>query len=197
MPLPIATSSIVKQAFRFLSLRTPSSLADNSPEVQAAADVYPEALRMILEIAEWSCASRIVTLSEATELPGGAPDTDMPHVYLRPHDLVALREVYGIDVAWRLDMTYLRCDQPETVKIRYTALIQNEDTLSATLRTAVALQMAVLMQGSYPVTVTEQQRIEDRLRDTVRMALRQDRHTASPVSAYDESHGWWDVEVLR
>ncbi|WP_284262469.1 hypothetical protein [Roseicyclus amphidinii] len=197
MTPPIAASTIPAQAFRFLELAPLSSFADESPEAAAAAAVYPEALRMALEIAEWSFASRIVTLPEAQLLAGDAADPDLPHVYLPPPDLVALREVHGLQVQWRLDMGYIRCTEPGPLRIRYTSLIQNETRMPATFRTLVAAQMALLLAGAYLTTRTKQVDLESRLERLTGLALRQDGRNASPQSAWDDDHEYWDREAVR
>lgn len=197
MSQPFAASSIPAQAFRFLEQAPISSFADGSPEAAAAAAVYPEALRMVLEVAEWSFASRIVQLTEASLLDGDQADDDLPYVYLLPDDCVALRHVYGLQVSWRRDMTYLRCSQPGGLRIRYTALIQNEARLPATVRTAIAAQMAVLLAGTYLTTRTKQADLRDVLTNAMGAALRQDGRMASPQSAYAEDGDWWDREATR
>lgn len=197
MTNPIAASSIPAQAFRFLELAPLSSFADGTPEAAAAAEVYPEALRMVLEVADWSFASRVSVLTEATLLAGDQPDPDLPYVYLRPADCVALRRIHGLNVEWRLDQTYLRCTEAQTVKVRYTTFVQNEALLPATFRTAVAAQMAFLLAGIYLSTRTKQADLSNKLRELIQMALRQDARNASPQSAWDDDFGYWDREAIR
>lgn len=197
MPQPISASLIPAQAFVFLQLAPLSSFADDSAEAADAARVYPQALRMVLELAEWSFASRIVQINEA-ELDGTEqPDPDLPHAYVLPDDCVSLRQIYGLDVAWRLDEPYLRCTEPGPLRIRYTRLITNEARLPATVQTCVALQMATLLAGKYLTTRTKIADLKNDLAEAVSRALRNDGRNASPQSAYDEDHGWWDREAVR
>lgn len=197
MPSIPAAASIPEQAFRFLELEPISSFADGSPQAAAAAETYPEALRMVLERAEWSFASRVAQLAEAALNEGDVADDALPHVFVLPDDCVALREVIGLDVAWRVDQTYLRADAAGPLKIRYTALIQNETMMPATLRTAVALQMAMLLAGRYVQTRTKKADLVSQFDETLRLALRHDARNASPQSAYDDWGGYWDREALR
>jgi hypothetical protein len=198
MPSIPAASTIPAQAFRFLELDPISSFADGAPEAAAAAEVYPESLRMVLEVAEWSFATRLAQLAEADLLDDDVADDDLPHVFVLPDDCVAVREVLGLDVAWRLDQTYLRCDTGGPLKIRYTALIQNEARMPATVRTAVALQMAVLLAPRYMQTRTKRADLVEQLREAMGMALRQDARNASPQAVHDDAWaGRWDLEATR
>lgn len=197
MPQPISASLIPAQAFVFLQLAPLSSFADDSTEAADAARVYPEALRMVLEMAEWSFATRIALQTEADLLEGDQPDPDLPHVYVLPDDCVALRHVYGLQVSWREDQTYIRCTQPGTLRIRYTHLVANEARLPATFRTAVALQMAVLLSGKYLTTRTKAADLRADFDQALARALRNDGRKASPQPAYDEDDFWWDREAVR
>ena len=197
MSNPIAASTIPAQAFRFLELAPLSSFADGTPEAAAASEVYPEALRMSLEVADWSFASRLVTLTEATVLDGDMVDPDLPHASLLPDDCVAIRRVHGLDVSWRVDQTYLRCTEAQTLRVRYTSLVKNEARLPATFRTAVAAQLALLLAGTYLTTRTKQVDLQDKLRETMGMALRQDARNASPQSAWADDFAYWDREAVR
>lgn len=199
MPLPTAAASISAQAFRFMGLDPISSFADDSPQAQAAAEVFGEALRVVLEVAEWSFASRVVQLGPA-ELadPDDIADPELPHVYVLPSDLLALREVLAIEPRWRIDKGFLRTDQAGPLKIRYTALIDREDLIPATVRQAIALQMAVQMSGRYVQTRTKQVDLRETYAEVLGRALKHDALNASPRDAYGGRWGgWWAEEAVR
>lgn len=197
MPQPIATSTIVAQAITALEIGEVSSLADDTPEAQMAAEFYPEAMRLCLEAgrSEWSFAEHLVQLPELAALPADhLADPDLPHVFALPADLVVLREV--IDTCrWRRDSLGLRTDRAGPLRVRYTRVIGNEDRLPASFRTAVALQLAVLMAPRWLTTQSKRAQLQQDLGLALQNALRSDSRQASQRS-YRAGDDWgWSREA--
>lgn len=192
VPSPIATSTVVTQAFRFMEKAPISSFGDDSDEARAAAEQYPNALRMVLEIADWSFASVLRSLPEMDLPAGAASDPELPHVYALPAEALILREVEYGRARWRLDRDFLRVDRGGTIILRYTADIADETRLPAQVRTVVSLQLAVLLSPIYLATQTKRSQLAEMLREAVVQALRSDAQTASPVGwGLVRDHGDW------
>lgn len=182
MPAPIATSTIVADAFRFMEQTPPSSFADDTEEGRAVAASYPTALTACLEAADWSFASRYVELAELAALPlGEVTDPRLPHAYALPGDLVRLREIVDAFTRWRIDRgALLRADCGGPLKIRYTARIDDEARLPATFRLAVAGQLASILVPRFLTTRGKQADVASRAREAMGAALKADAMSASP-----------------
>lgn len=198
MPLPTAAATIPAQAFRNMGMDPIGSFADTTPEAAAAAEVYPTALKMVLEVAEWSFATRVVQLGEATPTDDYTVDDDFPYAYVLPADLVALREVLALNADWRIDMGFLRTNVGSPLKIRYTAWIEREDQLPAHVQNAIALQMAVLLAPRYVQARTKQADLITMASNALDDALRYDGRNASPKSMSGAAWvGNWDEVALQ
>lgn len=193
VPSPIATSTIVAQAFRYMEKSPISSFGDDSDEARAAAEQYPTALRMVLEIGDWSFASVLREIPEKNLPASATPDPELPHVYAVPPEALILREVEHGRARWRRDRDFLRVDQGGKVMLRYTADITDETRLPAQVKNVVALQLAVLLAPIYLTTQTKRSQLAEMLREAVVQALRGDAQTASPAgwSATSGQGGDW------
>lgn len=198
MPPPVATSTIVQQAFRLMEVSPPSSFDDGSEKALAAEDQYPEALRACLEFADWSFASVLARLSAVTTLPDGvAADPSLPWLYELPGDVLRLREV-GMPwpVRWRRDRAGLRADAAGPLTVRYTAAAEDEAGLPADFRDAVAWRLAVMLAPKFLET---QAKIEALKRDAERAIKAAARTDAGQASAgrYDDQdeQGDWVAEA--
>ncbi|MGB1390663.1 MAG: hypothetical protein ACPG61_17455 [Paracoccaceae bacterium] len=103
MVTPNATSTIVKQAFRFMEVTAPSSLADGSEKATDASEQYDIALKMCLEQEDFSFARRSASLPLANTPDGEAPDPDLPNFHVLPGDCIKLRGLREGSIKWRLD----------------------------------------------------------------------------------------------
>lgn len=194
MPVVIATSSIVSQAFRFMERDPISSLGDDSEEALAAAEQYPLALGHCLERNDWSFASTRRSLSASAADP--FPDPVLPYLYGLPGDVVRLREVGPQYTRWRLDRDGLRANVAAPLPVRYTGQIDNEAVLPATFQTAVALRLAWLLGPRYLVTASKLQDIGEQWKLTLKDAMRDDARSASGAR-YDDlpDQGYWATEI--
>ena len=196
MPIPVAAANIVAQAFRFMEVTPPSSLADDSDKAAAAQAQYPIALAMCLETADWSFASVLVNLPLMTLPDTAAADPDLPYAYALPGDLVLLREVHDGTAKWRRDAIALRADEPAPLRIRYTGTVAAESRMPATFQTAVALQLAILLGPTWMTTASKVEALISRLGNTLTEAKRQDARMASSAR-YDglPEQGDWATEA--
>lgn len=142
---PIAASTIAAQAFRFMELGPISSFQDDSEQAQGALEQFPIALAMCLERADWSFASRYVSLPPSELQLAQVGDPALPYIFTIPGDCVQVREVQPFRAQWRIDGTTLRCSVQGPLILRYTAAIVNEARLPATFQTAVSYQLALLL----------------------------------------------------
>lgn len=199
MPVNLATSGIVAQAFRLLELTPVSSLEDDTEKAQAAMDQYGEALKESLEAADWSFASTLVNLPEAVLPLNVAADTSLPHSYTLPGDCLRLHEV-GVDLtAWRVDRGgLLRADEAAPLRIRYTALVESEAAFPATFRTLVALSLALRLAPRWSPASTRIQALQAQHSDQMQACLKRDARTASD-QRYDDlmQVSDWVTEALR
>jgi hypothetical protein len=198
MPTPIAASTIVAQAFRFMEASPISSFDDDSEQAQAAAEQYPTALAQCLEAADWSFASTLAFLPPA-ELPvTGVADPDLPYLFALPGACVRVQEVGDGDVRWRRDSLGLRADDVGPLRIRYTATVSNETSLPANFRLAVALHLAVLLGPRWLTTQSKMQALQSQAEDALKKAIRQDARNASSAR-YDggADEGDWVTEAIR
>lgn len=180
MPSPIASSNIVAQAFRFMELRPVSSVADGSPQAQAAAEQYPEALDRTLEAYDWSFARKLVTLPPRLSLPPGtAIDPDLPGLFSLPADCLVLRRLWPEDLAWRRDQGVVRTETTDPLTLLYTARQTNEDAMPPAFKTAVALELAVRLAPEWVAARTKREDLAAALQRTLRDAKTADAHTAS------------------
>ena len=185
MPTPIATSTIVAQAWRFMEQSPISSFDDDTEQARSAAEQYQNALRYCLALADWSFASVIASLPEASLPDTVAPDADLPHFYQPPGGLVTLREVGDRYTSWRLDLDGLRASDPAPLRIRYTALITDEARLPAAFQAAVALRLAILLGPKWLTTAGKMQSLKQDFATELAVAKKDDSRSASP-SRYDD-----------
>lgn len=186
MPLPIATSTIVAQAWRFLELSPISSFDDDTEQARSAADQYPNALRECLARADWSFASIVENLPLAIRPQSVAEDPELPYFYKAPAGLVRLLEVGTPDTAWRLDRDGLRASDPAPLRIRYTGEITNEAALPAAFQAAVALRLALLLGPRWLGTQTKLRALAQQFDLELAAAKKQDSRSASG-QRYDNS----------
>lgn len=185
MPAPIATSTIVAQAFRFMEMAPISSFGDDSEQAQSAADQYPVALDECLEACDWAFASRYVELSALTALPAGeVQDPVLPYVYVVPGDCIKIREMADKTVRWRRDGTLIRADQAAPLALRYTFRVQNESLLPSLFRTAVAARLAFLLAGRWVGNTQLQARLEGLAEARLKSAMKATSDDAS-LHRYD------------
>jgi hypothetical protein len=175
----IATSTIVAQAWRFMELSPISSFDDNTEQARSAAEQYPNALRECLARADWSFASTVASLPEATRPQTVAEDPELPYFFQAPGDTVRLLEVGDPTTRWRRDRDGLRADVPGPLRIRYTALITNETTLPAAFQTAVALRLAMLLGPRWLGTATKLRELDRRFEVELAQTKKQDSRSAS------------------
>lgn len=184
MPSPIAASTIVAQAWRFMELAPISSFDDDTEQARSSAEQYTNALRECLSRADWSFASAIAMLPLADLPQTVAEDPDLPYFYQRPGDLVRLIEVGDPGTRWRLDRDGLRADAPAPLRIRYTAEITNEAQLPTAFQTAVALRLALLLGPRWLTTRAKMDNLARQFDAELAQAKKQDSRSAS-AARYD------------
>ena len=195
MPIAIAASTIVQQAFRFMEMRGAASFGDDSEQAIAAAEQYDIALAMVLAAYDWSFAS-VVSLAAEVDPTSIIADPRLPFAFVLPDDCVMLREVIEPFCQYRADKGLLRTDCAGPLTARYTAAITNEKQIPATVQVAVALQLAVLLAPQYVEVQSKIDRIEARLSEAIKVAARTDGRTASPVSySFAGAAGDWATEA--
>lgn len=196
---PIATSTIVSQAFRLLRIAGVSSFGDDSEQAQDAAEQYPLALRACLEHdADWGFASELAALPEAAPDAGEATDPDLPYSYVLPGDMVAIRRVGNGWVRWRRDRRFLRADAPGPLAVRYTVFIADEAQLPATFQFAVAARLAVLLAPRWLDDRGKRSDLEDAAGLALAAAARQSARQASPErwDGRSDTGDWADEATL-
>lgn len=193
MSVDIATSSIVSQAFRAMEVAGPSSFGDDSEEARAAEEQYTIARDMVLELYDWSEARRIAALPPLT-----SEDTDpsLPYACKLPADALRLRHVHD-GAAFRVDGRMIRTDRAEGLTIRFTARIDRETDLTATLQTAIALQLAVLLSARFVGSRTKRADLRADLSEAIRAAIDSDAHSASSDGLHGDLAADWPQEALR
>ncbi|WP_422050141.1 hypothetical protein [Shimia sp.] len=175
-----------------------SSLADDSPKAQAAAEQYPKALGICLSKYDWSFARRFAKLPQIAEINAAqSPDPDLPYAYKMPGDCIKLRLVQR-GVKWRLDDNYLFSEQATNLSIRYTRRVDDEAKLPDLFQTAVSYQLAVILAPKYVGARTKRADLKNDLYDALQMAKEDDRYSASDDSwdGIDEPNDWV-AEVCR
>lgn len=183
--MPIATSSIVAQAWRFMELSPISSFDDDTEQARSAAEQYEPALRYVLAKADWSFASKVANLPEATLPDGVAEDPDLPYFYQPPGGLIRLHEVGDRYTDYRLDQEGLRASDPAPLRIRYTALITDEAKLPAAFQAAVALRLAVMLGPKWLTTQSKLEGLKKDFTTELATAKKEDSRSAS-ASRYDD-----------
>lgn len=198
MTAAIAASNIVQQAFRAMGIGTLSSLADTDPRVLAAAELYDSALDMTLEALDWSFASTLATISRKADSADILRDARYGYVYGLPANLLVLREVTDPDVSYRVDANVMQADYAGPLTIRYTAKVQQENTLPRTFQTAVAYQLALMMAPEHVKTARALDQLSTAFDTAFDRAARTDGTTASPRN-YNQSGGGgdWLAEAIR
>lgn len=198
MPQPIATSSIVSQAFRLMELGPISSFADDTPQARDAAEQYPVARRICLEACDWSFASAIADLPEVAASALRPASAALPFLYKVPGDCLKVREVVDPCVDWRIDGDYLRADRSGPLPIRYTADQENENRLPATFQLAVAHRLAAMLSPRWVGAANKAQLLaqlaQQMLKDAMRTDGRQASNSRYDGQTYDVD---WVAEALR
>lgn len=187
--IAIANSGIAAQAFVYMEMSPISSFVDETRQAQDARTAYPQALLMMLESADWSFASVRRDLLEA-EMPAGVgSDPTMPHFYVKPTDCLILREVGDMHTRWENMRGHLRADVPNVLNVRYTGQISDEGQMPAQFRNCVALQLAVLLSGTYVPTQSKRDYLAQMLQQAASLALQSDARNASPRAWHDHDNG--------
>lgn len=186
MPTPIAASTIVAQAWRFMELSPISSFDDDTEQARSAAEQYEPALRYCLAKADWSFASVTASLPEATLPDGVAEDPELPYFYQPPGGLIRLHEVGDRYTSYRLDLEGLRASDPAPLRIRYTALITNEAKLPAAFQAAVALRLAIMLGPKWLTTQAKMEGLKKDFAAELATAKKEDSRSAS-ASRYDDA----------
>jgi hypothetical protein len=185
MPSIAATSTIVAQAWRFMEQAPISSFGDDTEQAQSSAEQYPVALRECLSRADWSFASALAMLPEATLPDTVAADPDLPYFYQTPGNMVRLIEVGSPTTRWRLDRSGLRATEPAPLRIRYIEDITNEAVLPATFQIAVAYRLAMLLGPRWLGTGSKLQGLDRSFELQIARAKKEDARSAS-AERYDD-----------
>ncbi len=179
---PRANAGIAATAFRLMELAPFSSFADDTPQAQDAAQQYPVARRMCLEACDWSFASEIAHLAEASaEI---AADPALPFSYVLPGNCLRMLQTLDRDIRWRIDGRTVRADTPGPLPIRYIADIDNENLMPAAFQTALAYRLAALMSPRWIGAESKTQALEQRAEMALRSAMKLDARSAS-LERYD------------
>ena len=195
---PIANSNIAAQAFIMAELAPISSFADDTEQASSARLFYRPALSLCLADYDWSFARRLVNLAEVVLPTELGVDDDLPHTYLLPADFVELRSVVPPTLVFRRDENFLRAEQSGGLKIRYTRMIENEDTLPAAFRTAVSAQLALLFSPRWVKSRTKRQELQDNIETYLGRAKKNDKLSASNTRSDGQAlQGDWVNEATR
>lgn len=198
MSFLISTSGIAAHAFVLLKQRPISSFAETDAIAIQAAAAYDDALGECLEYGDWSFASQIVDLNavDPAATPGFVADTDLAYGFQLPADFVRVRKVEPSHAEWRVDMGFLRSDQPGPLRIRYTARITAEDRLPSSFRLCVAYRMAALLPNLLRDD-TDMNRLLREGQTQLKSALSADRAQQSPQRHEpDDRMDDWATEAL-
>lgn len=197
MPID-ATSTVVAQAFRLLEMTPPSSFADQSEKAVAVAQQYPVVLEALLELCEWSFATKLAELSETPLPEGQARDPDLAFLYQVPGDLLMVRAVDPRGTVWRRDADFLRADQPKMLSIRYTARVSDETRMPASFRTALSHRLAADLSSRFAASRGKARDLVETAALALQQAVQADRNNASP-RRWDgrDAPGDWVAEALR
>lgn len=180
MSQDIAIETVLLQAFHFMEMTPPASFDDDSERARAARLMYAPALETVLEGYDWSFARRVAVLPAYTPPAPDIADPDLAYAVQLPADCLALRRVYDdAGLSWRLDQDMLRLDREPPVTVRYTARITREKYLPATVRTAIAAQLAVSLTPRFVTTRTKREAIAGALAEAIATARQNDAFTAS------------------
>lgn len=198
MPEPIATSTIAAQAFLLMELGPISSFADDTPQAQDAARQYPAARRICLEACDWSFASVIADLPEATLPAGTPPSANFPHLFRLPPDCLNVREVTTPWIDWRLDDDFLRANCAGPLSLRYTSDLTNELRFPATFGQAVTYRLAAMLAPRWVGAANRLKDLEDGAEEYLKKAMRTGARHASAARYDGEPHHCdWVNEALR
>lgn len=195
---PIAASTIVQQAFRFMEKTPPASFDDTSEEAGAAAEQYPLAIRALLEKADWSFASRLAFLQLQNLPVGSVSDPDMPFLFGLPGDLITIREIGDGITRWRRDIEGIRCEDSVPLRCRYTCTIDNEALLPAEFQRAVSARLATLLGPRFLTTQSKINEIAGIEKDALKAAMRSYARDASEAryDGLDDTGDWGDYARL-
>lgn len=198
MPASPAIELIARQACLAMERTAPSSLEDDSDLSRDLLAFYPEARDKLLEAADWSFASKLAYLPPRPLAGGEAEDADLPHTYAIPPDAQKILEVGTGMEAWRRDALGIRADVAPPLRVRYTARSIAEAAWPAEFRSAVALELAVILAPKWLQTANKMQDIERRAENALKKAMRNLSRDAS-AARYDglPEQGDWVTEARR
>jgi len=190
MTQAIAASTIAQQAFRYMEASPLGSFGDESAEARAARTQYPIAISGALRRADWSFASKLLSLPQIT------PDTvdlALVYTYRLPPEVLALREVRPELTAWRIDGRLLRADEPGPLTVRATVTVDKETDLPGEFQDVVALLLAAALSPNFASSANRAAMLRDQAEVAHRVALRADRAQASAVrwDGRDEPFADW------
>lgn len=175
MPIVVATSGIVAQAFREMEMSPIAGFGEESEEAIAAEEQYPVALDMCLSRADWSFASKMIS---AAQVVATSPDPDLPFVFEKPAHLVKVQRVLPRCAAWRLDADRILADTAP-LSLRYTFRPEDESKLGAYFRAAVACHLAGLLAPRWTTSRNRSEALLQRGEDWLQKAAQVDRGNAS------------------
>lgn len=198
MPTAISTSTIARQAVRFMELNGVSSVSDGSPVAQALAEQYDQALALSIEAYDWSFARRMVTLPAAALPSGLAADPDLPGLFQLPDDFLRLHLVLPRGIAYRLDGAMIRAAQTDPLTIRYSRRLSNEAAFPPAFKDVVALQLAIRLAPEWVGSRTKRQQLKDDLEQAFAAAKLADHQTASAdrLDGREDQPDWSEEATL-
>jgi hypothetical protein len=198
MTTPVATSTIVAQAFRHMEETPPSSLSDNSRKAAAALEQYGAALHYCLAREDWSFARRLISLPARNLKAGEVADPDLPYQYEPPTDMVRFLRPKDRSVKWRQEQDLIRMDTAGPQLVFYTRKIDNETRLPDTFQGAVSLRLAILLAPTFSITRTKRADLKEDLKEAIFLAKQADATSASAASWSAEGNlSDWVSEVSR
>jgi hypothetical protein len=196
--LPVADSGIAARAFELLELHPLSSLGEGSQRAVQADAALTDARHLCLSSNDWSDASRLTTLPREASAPAVVLD-GRDAAYRLPPECLVVREVSdgGRGLPWVKSGRQIVAPASPALTVRYTADVPREAELSAHLRLAIAVQMAVLMSDLHTTSTSKKQELRDQLQEALAAARRFDRGAASGqrYDGRDDQPDWIDAAL--
>ncbi|MHC4752091.1 MAG: hypothetical protein ACYTFW_19740 [Planctomycetota bacterium] len=143
------TVEICNRALIRLGEDTITSLDDDSDRARICNALYPEVLQTLLSSYPWNCAVHRAELAQLVD----APVWNYAYCYQLPTDPYCLRVLEAdVDITnypWEVEGRTLVTDA-NTIKIKYLALLTDENAIPPFLRKLAAIMLAA--EICYPIT---------------------------------------------
>lgn len=174
--------SICSNALLMLGDSPINSLSENNDRARLATNLYSSTRDAVLRSHPWNCATKRVVLSPEV----AAPAFDYTAQFAIPGDLLRILQVgeHGAEIDYRIEGNRILADT-DTLYLAYIYRNESESTWDALLVSVMEHAMAAKMAYAITKSTSQQQLMEAKYADALRLARAVDGQDNPPATFGD------------